>query len=62
MIMMGKPNETLCEIPVEFNKIGLILQSGLNPVAAAVEAGIQVTNRAMSGVIDYRKLGRFRDL
>jgi repressor of nif and glnA expression len=44
------------------NKIGIILQSGLNPVAAAVEAGIQVVNRSMSGVIDYRKLRSFWDL
>ena len=62
VVVMGKPNETLCEIPVGFNKIGMILQSGLNPVAAAVEAGIEVTNRAMSGVINYAKLKRFREL
>jgi repressor of nif and glnA expression len=38
------------------------LQSGLNPIAAAVEAGVEVTNRAMSGVIDYSKLRKFEDL
>jgi repressor of nif and glnA expression len=59
VVLIGKPNETVCEIPVGFNKIGMILQSGLNPVAAAVEAGIEVINRAMSGVIDYRKLKNF---
>jgi len=62
VIMTGKPNETLCEIPVGFNKVGMILQSGLNPVAAAVEAGIEVTNRSMSGVIDYAKLKKFCEL
>ena len=62
VVVMGKPNETLCEIPVGFNKIGMILQSGLNPVAAAVEAGIEVTNRAMSGVIDYSRLIKFGSL
>jgi repressor of nif and glnA expression len=59
VVMIGKPNETICEIPVGFNKIGMILQSGLNPVAAAVEAGIEVINRAMSGVFDFRKLKSF---
>jgi repressor of nif and glnA expression len=59
VVMIGKPNETVCEIPVGFNKIGMILQSGLNPVAAAVEAGIEVINRAMSGVFDFRKLKSF---
>ena len=62
VVMMGKPNETVCEIPVSFNKIGIILQSGLNPVAATVEAGIEVTNRSLSGLIDYGKLKRFREL
>jgi hypothetical protein len=62
VVMLGKPNETICEIAVGFNKIGMIIQSGLNPVAAAVEAGIEVVNRAMSGVIDYAKLRRFGDL
>ena len=62
VIMIGKPNDTVCEIPVAFNKIGMVLQSGLNPIAAAVEAGIEVTNRSMSGVIDYSKLRKFGDL
>lgn len=59
MIVMGKPNETVCEMPVGLNKIGIILQSGLNPVAAAVEAGIEVVNFAMSGLIDYKRLRHF---
>ncbi len=62
VITIGKQNDTVCEIPVAFNKIGLVLQSGLNPIAAAVEAGIEVTNRAMSGLIDYSKLRKFGDL
>lgn len=62
VIMIGKQNDAVCEIPVAFNKIGMVLQSGLNPIAAAVEAGIEVTNRAMSGVIDYSKLRKFGDL
>ncbi|OGO06102.1 MAG: hypothetical protein A2Y60_06625 [Chloroflexi bacterium RBG_13_54_9] len=62
LVMLGRPNETICEIPVGFNKVGMIIQSGLNPVAAAVEAGIEVVNRAMSSVIDYAKLRRFEEL
>lgn len=62
LVMLGKPNETICEIPVGFNKIGMIIQSGLNPIAAAVEAGNEVVNRAMSSVIDYAKLRRFGEL
>jgi len=62
VVMTGKPNETLCEIPVGFNKIGMILQSGLNPVAAAIESGVEVINRSMSGVIEYSRLIKFSSL
>ena len=35
---------------------GLVLVGGLNPVAAAVESGIEVTNKAMSGLMDFKEL------
>ena len=62
LVIMGEPGKPLCEVPVGLNKIGLVLVGGLNPVAAAVEAGINVTNRAMSGLIDFRELRSFWDL
>jgi hypothetical protein len=62
LVMMGEMSEPICEIPVRLNKVGMILLSGLNPVAAAVEAGIEVTNHAMSGMFDFRKLKRFWDV
>jgi len=34
----------------------VILLGGLNPVAAAEEAGIEAENHAMSTVIDYQNL------
>jgi repressor of nif and glnA expression len=36
-----------------------MLPSGLNAIAATAEKGINVTCRAMSGVIDIGKLGSF---
>ncbi len=62
LVIMGEAGKPLCEVPVGLNKIGLVLVGGLNPVAAAVEAGINVTNKAMSGLIDFRELGSFWDL
>ena len=44
---MGETSEPVCEMPVEQNKIGLVLIGGLNPVAAAEEAGIDTDNLAM---------------
>jgi len=62
LLMMGEVSKPLCEVPVELNKIGMILTGGLNPVAAAVESGIEVDNHAMSTVIEYRELIKFWDV
>jgi len=59
---LGETSEPLCQIPVAMNRIGLIQLGGLNPVAAAVEAGIEVENIAESGVIDFSELKSFWDL
>ncbi len=40
----------------------MILIDGLNPVAAAVEAGLEVVNQTLSGVIDFGELKSFWDL
>jgi hypothetical protein len=56
VLRMGGISESVCEIPVELNKIGIILLNGLNPVAAAVEAGVEVENHGMSTVIEYKNL------
>ena len=59
---MGNSSESVCEIPVELNRIGIVLMGGLNPVAAAEEAGIEVENHAMSTVMEYRDLVKFQEL
>lgn len=62
LVMLGRISEPVCELPVAVNKVGMILSDGLNPVAAAVEAGIETVNHAMCGVIDFGKLRSFWDL
>ncbi|MBM3119352.1 MAG: DUF128 domain-containing protein [Chloroflexi bacterium] len=61
-VTLGKANESVCEIPVRFNRVGLVLPSGLNAVAAAAETGIEVTIKAMGGIIDVGRLRSFRSL
>jgi hypothetical protein len=56
LLVMGKSTEPICEIPVNPNKIGLVFFSGLNPVAAVAEEGINIITKAMGGVIDVGKL------
>jgi repressor of nif and glnA expression len=40
----------------------MVLLGGLNPVAAIVEAGIEVDNLAESGLIDFQRLESFWQL
>jgi len=62
VLMMGEVSKSVCGVPVEVSKVGMILTGGLNPVAAAVESGIEVENRAMSAIMEYKDLIRFSDL
>ncbi len=62
LVVMGSPSEPVCEVPVELNRVGIVLQGGLNPVAAAREAGITMENRAMSALVEYDRLSKFDDV
>lgn len=62
LVIMGESGKPVCEVPVGLNKAGLVLCGGLNPVAAAAEAGINTSSRAMSGLMDFRSLESFWDI
>jgi len=62
LLLTGNTSEPVCEIPVELNRVGMVLTGGLNPVAAAEEAGIEAENHAMSTVIEYQNLIKFWEL
>ncbi|MFC1952261.1 DUF128 domain-containing protein [Chloroflexota bacterium] len=61
LVMMGRIGEPLYQIPVMANKFGVVSADGLNPVVAAMEAGIKIENYTMSGTIDFGKLRHFKD-
>jgi repressor of nif and glnA expression len=62
LFFIGNVSETVCEIPIDLNRIGVVLIGGLNPVAAAREAGIESDNHSMSALIDYRQLVPFEEI
>ncbi|HEX73909.1 MAG TPA: DUF128 domain-containing protein [Dehalococcoidia bacterium] len=62
LIMMGNPGEAVCGISVGLNRVGMILLGGLNPIAAAEEAGIEVETHAMSTLLEYQDLIKFQSL
>jgi repressor of nif and glnA expression len=60
--VLGNTSEPVCQIAVGANRVGMVLLGGLNPVAAAVEAGIEVENISESGMIDFQELRSFWEL
>lgn len=59
VLSMGKIGEPVCQVPVDANKVGMILFGGLNPVASARELGFGAENLAMSTVMDFQGLNPF---
>jgi repressor of nif and glnA expression len=62
LMVMGNTSEPVCEMPIELNRIGMVLIGGLNPIAAAEEAGIEAENYAMSTVLEYQSLKKFQEV
>jgi repressor of nif and glnA expression len=62
ILKMGNTSEPVCEIDVDLNKIGIVLIGGLNPVAAAAEAGFRSEIHSMSTVVDCDTLVPFQDV
>ena len=60
--ILARPGEKVCEIPNNHDRVGLITLSGLNPVAAVIESGIEATTRAMAGLADITSLRPFAEL
>jgi len=59
---LGNTSEAICQIPLGLNRVGLVLLGGLNPVAAAVEGGVEVISIAESGLVDFDRLTSFWEL
>jgi HTH-type transcriptional regulator, global nitrogen regulator NrpRI len=62
VLAIGEIGEPICQIPVDINRVGMILYGGLNPVACAHERGVEVENRAMSTIMEYQELQNFWEL
>jgi repressor of nif and glnA expression len=62
VLSIGEMSEPVCQIPVDVNKVGMILMGGLNPVACVEEVNIQTENHTMSTMMDYEQLVNFKTL
>ena len=62
VFVLGNTSEPVCQIAVGLNRVGMVMLGGLNPMAAAVEAGIEVENLAESGLVEYKQLKSVWDI
>jgi HTH-type transcriptional regulator, global nitrogen regulator NrpRI len=56
VLMVGKPNQPLLDIPVGYGRVGIIVAGGLNPLAAVEETGIATQNQAMHNICDFKQM------
>jgi repressor of nif and glnA expression len=62
LVKIGKPGQTVLDIPVSEGRIGAIVIGGLNPVSILEETGVRAYSRAMAGVIDFNRLFRYEEM
>lgn len=62
VVAMGGPGEAVCQVGVGAERVGMVLMGGLNPVAAAEEAGIPSESQAMRGTLDVSAMVPFGEL
>lgn len=62
ILVIGKPNQSLLEFPVEEGRTGMIVTGGMNPAAAIEEAGIPTSNYALSTLYEFEKLMHYTKL
>lgn len=62
VLMIGQPNRPLLDIPVGDGRTGMIAFGGLNPVAAAHEAGIPMELFPLSGLEESKSFVQFNDV
>jgi len=56
VLLVGNPNGPLLGVPVGFDKAGMAVVGGLNPIAALEEAGVPTESKAMSVLVDFAAL------
>jgi repressor of nif and glnA expression len=62
LVQIGKPGQSVLDIPVSEGRIGAIVIGGLNPVSILEETGVRAYSRAMAGIIDFNRLFRYEEL
>jgi HTH-type transcriptional regulator, global nitrogen regulator NrpRI len=59
---IGKPGQSILEIPINEGRIGAIVIGGLNPVAILEENGFDIISHTLAGFVDYNRLFPYTEL
>jgi repressor of nif and glnA expression len=62
ILAIGRPGQSLFDIPVTAGRAGLIVAGGMNPVAAIHESGTRITIQSMAGLDDFSKYRSFQEV
>ena len=62
IIAIGWPGQPLLGIPVREGRVGFIIACGLNPIAALIESGYQISHRLQHVLADFQELFHFEEL
>ena len=59
IIMIGRPNRPLLDIPVSEGRTGIVVVGGLNPIASLKEAGAELSIHSLAGLEDFSSFEPF---
>ena len=62
LLTLGRPGQTVLDIPVSDGRVGAIVIGGLNPVSILEEKGIRAHSRALAGLVDFGRLFRYEEM
>jgi len=62
ILTVGQPEQPLFDLPVSRGAAGLVVLGGLNPIAAAYEAGVPIRIEALAGLQPQRTLKSIDDI
>jgi len=62
LVTIGKPGQSVLDIPVSEGRVGAVVIGGLNPVSILEENGIRAYSKALGGLIDFNRLFRYEEM
>ncbi|MEW6222188.1 MAG: NrpR regulatory domain-containing protein [Candidatus Hadarchaeota archaeon] len=62
VLVVSAPGEPLYGLPVDVNKVGVIVMGGINPIAAVEESGIKAETKTIEAVLDIAEMQHIQKL